>query len=426
MNRPDRPFDLIVRNTSEVLCVTGEATEPAEQALRPIRRGVVGVRGDRVAFVGEEDGVPEGAVTPETEIIDARGGFVGPGFVDCHTHLVFAGDRSSEFELRNQGATYLDIAKAGGGIMNTVKATRGASEDELIRHALPRLKTLLSSGVTCVEAKSGYGLNVVDELKMLKAIQRAGSRQSITVVPTLLCAHAIPEEHKADRARYVDICIQEIIPKVVEGKLARFCDVFAEEGAFTLEEARRILEAGKAGGLIPRVHAEQLTASGAARLAAEVGASSADHLEHLSPEDAQVLAKAGVVGVLLPTATLFVRARPFANARRLRDAGVTVALATNLNPGSAMSENVALTLGLACLENGLTAAEAYFAFTAGGAKALRLEGHGRIVVGGPADLVIFRCSSYRHLPYHLGINHAGKVIRGGKVEWKAESETLCG
>jgi imidazolonepropionase len=347
--------------------------------------------------------------------VDATGGFVGPGFVDPHTHLVFAGDRSHEFELRNQGKSYQEIAEAGGGIMATVRATRVATVTELVALALPRLGRLLEHGVTCAEVKSGYGLTLPDELKMLEAIHDLARQQPVELHATLLCAHAIPEEYRGRREGYVDLCVREIIPGVGRRGLARFCDVFAEDGAFTLEEARRILASAKHAGLLPRLHADQLTALGASQLAAEVGASSADHLEQITEDGIRALAQSGVVGVLIPTATLFLRQGRYAPGRRLWDAGVLLAIATNLNPGSAMTENHALALSLACLQNGLTAAEAYWAATRGAAMALRLPHHGEIVVGGPADLVVFSCASYRHLPYHLGVNHVRTVIKSGRV-----------
>jgi imidazolonepropionase len=274
---------------------------------------------------------------------------------------------------------------------------------------------LLEQGVTCAEVKSGYGLTLEDELKMLRAIQSLALDQPVSLVPTLLCAHAVPEEHRAGREGYVRLCIEEIIPAAGEAGLAKFCDVFVEEGAFTVAEARQILRAGRSAGLVPRLHTDQLTSLGGGLLAAELQASSADHLEAISQSEIEALAAAQVVAVLMPTSTLFLRLPSYAPGRRLIEGGVRVALATNLNPGSAMSENVSLSLGLACLQNGLSPAEAYWAFTRGGALALRLPEYGQLAVGGPADLVIFTCDSYRHLPYHLGVNHARWVVKGGRV-----------
>ncbi|MDQ3265124.1 MAG: imidazolonepropionase [Myxococcota bacterium] len=407
-------FDRLIRNTSEVLTLTGSPPD-AERALAPILGGVVGIAAGKIAYLGPEEQLPEGAVGPSTEVLDAQGGFVGPGFVDPHTHAVFAGERAHEFELRNRGASYLEIAQAGGGIVSTVQATRAASEEELVALAAPRLRRMLEFGITTAEVKSGYGLHTEAELKMLRAVRRLGETLPISLVPTLLCAHAIPPEYKERRGAYLDLCTEEIIPEAARLGLARFCDIFTEKGAFDVPESRRILQAGLAAGLIPRLHADQLSNLGAVELACELGAASADHLEQVSDAGIAALARAGVSACLVPVSTLFLRVRPFAPGRRLWDAGVTVALGTNVNPGSAMSENLPLTLGLACLENGLTPAEAYWAATRGAARALRLEEAGRLQPGGPADLVIFSCASFRHLPYHLGINHARVVLRGGQV-----------
>jgi imidazolonepropionase len=418
-------FDLLIHNTSEILCLQGEPNDPAEHALTPIPSGALGAANGRIVYLGPSKSIPRDAVGPRTQVIDALGGFAGPGFVDPHTHLVFAGDRSREFELRCKGTSYLEIARAGGGIASTVRATRAASEDRLVELGQRRLWTLLEQGVTCAEVKSGYGLTVGHELKMLRAIRRLASIQPIELVPTLLCAHAVPEELTSERGRYVEACIQEIIPAAAEARLAKFCDAFVDEGAFSREEARRILRAGANHGLIPRLHADQLTDSHSAELAAELRASSADHLEHISGEGIEALAQANVSAVLAPTSTLFLRQETFAPGHRLIEAAVNVALATNLNPGSAMSENVALTLGLACLRNGLSPAEAYWGATRGAALALRRLDLGRLTVGGTADFVVFGCQSYRHLPYHLGVNHARCVVKSGRAVVRSDPQPLC-
>ena len=416
-------MDVVIRNTSEVVTAQGDPSAPAEQALASIRRGAVGIVGARLAFLGPEHELPADAVGPGTKVIDAGGGFVGPGFVDPHTHLVFAGERAGEHALRCQGKTYLEIAEAGGGIASTVKATRAATEAELMASARHRLRRLLEHGVVAEEVKSGYGLNLEDELKMLKVVRRLQGAQPVTLIPTLLCAHAVPPEYADRREAYVDLCVHEIIPRVGEQKLAAFCDVFVEHGAFTPDEARRILEAGRTAGMVPRLHADQLSDGGGAKLAAELGAATADHLEQVSDEGIAALARARVTAVLIPTSTLFLRLRKYAPGRALRDAGVNVALATNVNPGSAMTESVSLALGLACLENGLTAAEAYWGMTRGAALALGQEQAGRLKQNGPADLVVFGCRSYAHLPYHLGINHARWVIKGGDVVVQRETDS---
>lgn len=402
------PFDVLIHNASEVLTCDGEGS--AEAMLGAIPRGAVGIREGRVAWIG-----PDAPPTRGELEIDAHGGFIGPGFVDCHTHVVFAGDRSDEFELRCQGKSYLEIAQAGGGIAKTVAATRRASEHQLLQLARPRLERLLRHGVTTVEIKSGYGLDLETELRMLRVIRQLGEAQPVSVVGTLLALHAVPPEFADRRGAWVDLVINELLPAVVREGLARFNDAFVEQSAFTHDEARRCLEAGKRLGLIPRLHVDQLTANGGAQLAAALEAATADHLEQISPEGIAALAKAGTVAVLAPTSTLFAKARPFAPGRALRDAGVPVALCTNVNPGSSHSENVFLALGLACVENGLTPAEAYLGFTRFGAQALREPEAGRLRVGWPADLVVYRADSYRALPYHFAMNDVAHVVKGGRV-----------
>lgn len=401
-------LDLLIRNTSKV--VTSR-----DVGLGAVPRGVVGVTEGRVSFLGDEAALPPGSTGPKTRVIDAGGGFVGPGFVDPHTHLVFAGERAAEFDLRNQGATYVDIGRAGGGIMSTVRATRAASEDELVELALPRLARMLEQGITCVEVKSGYGLTCADELKMLAVVKKLQALQPVTLVPTLMCAHAVPEEHRAHRDRYVDLCVQEIIPAAAAQGVARFCDVFVEDGAFTADEARKIAAAARAHGLAVRLHVDQLSGGSGALLAAELSATSADHLEQVTEEGARALAAAGVSAVLAPVSTLYLHVRPPAPGRLLLKHGVNVALATNLNPGSAMSDSVSLTLGLACLLNGLTAAEAYHGFTRAAGLALGLPEAGMLAVGGPADLVLFRVAGPEQLAYRLAMNEAQVVVKAGQV-----------
>jgi len=418
-------FDLLIHNASEILSVQGELGDPADQALTPIPRGALGVSNAQIAYLGPAADLPPDAVGPRTQVIDALGGFVGPGFVDPHTHLIFAGERSREFELRCSGATYRQIAESGGGIASTVQATRAASEDELVELGRRRLWTILEQGVTCAEVKSGYGLSLSQELKMLRAIRRVSQVQPVELVATLLCAHAIPQELQPERDRYVDACAREIIPAVAEAGLAKFCDAFVDESAFTAEEARRILRTGANHGLIPRLHADQLADLATAELAAELRASSADHLEHVSESGIEALAQGNVAAVLAPVSSLFLRQGRYAPGRRLIEAGVNVALATNFNPGSSMSENVALTLGLSCLCNGLSPAEAYWGLTRGAALALRRFDLGRLTLGGTADVVVFGTRSYRHLPYHLAINHVRWVLKSGVPVVRADPQPLC-
>jgi len=362
----------------------------------------------RVSYLGAE-----GGLTARGDVIDAGGGLVSPGLVDAHTHLVFAGDRADEFAQRCAGATYLEIAQKGGGILSTVRATQLASEKELVELALPRLAALLAQGVTTAEVKSGYGLTVDDELKMLRVIRRLQGLQPISLVPTLLALHAVPQG--VDRSAWVRTVLTELLPRVAQDKLAVFCDVFVEQSAFTADEAREVLRAARALGLLPRLHVDQLTPGKGAELAAELSAVTADHLEHASDAGMRALGAAGTVAVLAPISTLYLRQRPFANGRKLRDAGVSVALCTNCNPGSAMTENVALAMGLACLECGLTPLEALEAFTGNAAHALRVQHAGHLRLGDPADVVIFKAKSPAHLVWHLGQSEVRAVLKAGKL-----------
>lgn len=404
-------MDLVIRNASEVVTCDGPLEARPEETLGRRSNTVIGVKGGKIAFLGPESSLPPS----NAQVIDARGGFVGPGFVDCHTHVVFAGDRSDEFEQRCQGKTYLEIAAAGGGIARTVAATRRASEDELIALATPRLQRLLAQGVTTAEVKSGYGLDVRSELTMLQAIRRLSAAQPVELVATFLGLHAVPLEFKTNRAEWVRICVEELLPQFVKSGLAAFCDAFIEQSAFTHDEARALAAKARTLGLPLRLHVDQLTPNGGSQLAAELGAVTADHLEQISPDGIAALKRSGTIAVLAPTSTLFAKARPFAPGRALRDAGVPVALCTNVNPGSSNSESVSLAMGLACVENGLTPAEAYLGFTRVGALALRRPELGRIALGGPADLVVFCCDSYRALPYHLAMNEAALTLKAGRV-----------
>ncbi|MDX2014278.1 MAG: imidazolonepropionase [Myxococcaceae bacterium] len=407
-------MDLVVRNTSELVTCDGPLGGRAEETLGRVARGVVGVQGGRISFLGPEEALPTGAITATTRVIDAQGGFVGPGLVDCHTHVVFAGDRSDEFEQRCQGKSYLEIAAAGGGIAKTVLATRGASVDDLVRLARPRLDRLLRQGVTTVEIKSGYGLDAASERRLLDAIATLGRQGPQTVVSTFLGLHAVPKELGDRRSEWVQTCL-DLLDALARERRCDFVDAFVEQSAFTHDEARQLAARARAVGVPLRLHVDQLTANSGAQLAASLEAVTADHLEQITPEGVAALARAGTIAVLAPTSTLFARARPFAPGRALRDAGVQVALCTNCNPGSSNSENVSLAMGLACLENGLTPAEAFLGFTRIGALALRRPDLGRLTVGGPADLVVFAAESYRTLPYHLGMNEAAQVMKAGQV-----------
>ncbi|HEY6006372.1 MAG TPA: imidazolonepropionase [Anaeromyxobacter sp.] len=409
---------LAVRNAVLATCDGG----PSDPGLVP--GGAVAVEDRRIAWVGRDRDL-EGAVDLDgANVLDARGGLVSPGLVDSHTHLVFAGERAGEFALRVSGKSYLDVALSGGGIAATTRATRAASDDALLASAMARARRLLAQGVTTVEVKSGYGLTTESELRLLRLIGELAHAlwAEVTIVPTVL-AHAVPPERREDRAGFVREICEVLLPAVARERLAASCDVFVEEGAFGVDEGRRILEAASRHGLLPRLHADQLTAGGGARLAAEAGCASADHLEQIDEAGIEAMAKAGVVAGLLPLSTLFLGSERYAPARRLLAAGVPIAIATNLNPGSAMCESAGLTLSLACLKLGLSPAQALVAFTAGGARSLRRQDAGRLAPGCEADLVLWGCASAEHLAWHMAANHALAVVKRGRVVHEAPPGT---
>ena len=385
--------------------------EGGQGDIHPIARAALVWEGNRILWVGPEAEVPgefRGA-----ERTDAQGGLVIPGLVDCHTHLAFGGWRAEEFEQRIRGESYLDIARAGGGIARTVRLTRAASEEELTRRARGFLGEMLSLGVTTVECKSGYGLEPESELRLLRVYRRLAREQPVRLVPTFLGAHMVPAEYRDDRAGYVRLLIEELIPTVAREGLATGCDVFVEQSAFTVAEAREILLAGRAGGLALRLHADQLSSSGGAELAAEVGALSADHLEHISERGMAAMAQAGVVAVSLPLASLYL-AQPPMPARRLIEAGVAVAVATDFNPGSAPSYHLPLALTLACTLQRMTPHEALKGATCYAARALGLERQvGSLEPGKAADFALIDAPDVNHWLYHFRPNACRATVIGG-------------
>jgi imidazolonepropionase len=369
-----------------------------------------------IVWVGPSDEADASVeLVPGAEVIDAGGAMVTPGLIDPHTHLVFAGDRSGEFSLRCGGASYLAIAEAGGGIAATVAATRAQSEEQLFASGSARLGRLLDQGVTTVEIKTGYGLSVAEELRLLRVITALGQPGPIEVAPTLLGLHALPAERRDQREAFVSEIIEELVPAAADAG-AWMADAFLEQGAFTEPEVRRYFAAAQKAGLGLRLHADQLSSGRGAELASEFYALAADHLEQISPAGIEALAESGTAAVLAPVSSWVLRLPGYAPARQLLESGVTVALASNWNPGSAPTENLALTLGHACLSLGLQPGEALRASTHGAARALGLDRRiGRLAVGWQADLVIFGCADHRHLCSHLGVNHARVVVKRGKV-----------
>lgn len=391
--------------------------EGGQHEVHAIRNAALVWEGDAIRWVGAEAELPE--AYRGFDAIDAGGRLVIPGLVDCHTHLAFGGWRADEFEQRLRGLSYLEIAAAGGGIASTVRHTRACSEDELLARCERFLDEIVPLGVTTVECKSGYGLTLADELALLRVYRRLAERRATRIVPTLLAAHVVPPEYRDRRERYVDLVVDEIIPAAAREGLAAFCDVFVEESAFTVAEARRILEAGRAAGLAPKLHADQLTAGGGAELAAELHALSADHLECISEGGIRALAGAGVVAVTLPIATLYLGQRP-APARALIEAGVPVAVATDFNPGSAPSAHLPLALTLACTMQRMTPAEALKGATIYAARAVGLEGRvGSLEPGKAADFALVDAPDVNHWLYHFRANACLMTVIAGRVAWEA-------
>jgi len=415
--------DLVVHSSHELLTLAspaGPKRGPAMRELSIVERGAVALQGDRIVLVGNtEDVLAKAGNAAKT--IDASGKVVLPGFVDPHTHVIFAGDRASEFELRLQGASYMEIMAAGGGIMNTVRATRAASLDEIVRQSRERLDTMLAHGTTTAEAKTGYGLDTENELKMLEVMRLLDESHPVNLVPTFLGAHAIPSEYKGRTDEYVRVVVEEMMPALeAQGYLGHdpppFCDVFCEDGAFSVEQSRRILQKARELGMGLKIHTDEFKALGGTALAVELGATSADHLACTPDEEIRLLADSETVGVLLPGTPFGLAEDHYAAARKMIDAGVAVALATDLNPGTCYCESMPFIMALACRHMGMTPAEAIVASTINAAHAVGL-GHevGSLEVGKKADLLILDSPDYRHLSYRFGGNLVQTVIKAGHV-----------
>lgn len=389
-------------------------SEGGQADVHPIKKAAVVWKGDGIEWVGPETELPP--VYTEEERISAGGQIVVPGLIDCHTHLAFGGWRADEFEQRLQGASYLDIAREGGGISRTMNQTRHADRCALVSHSGTILKKMTALGVTVVECKSGYGLSLDAERKQLEVYKSLREEQSVEIVSTFLGAHIIPPEYTDRRTAYVDLLCKEMIPEFAADGLAEFCDVFVEETAFSIKEARKILETGKHYGLRPKLHVDQLSDGGGARLAAEVGAISADHLEYTDDDGIGRLAEAGVVGVCLPIATLYLRQRPM-SVRDFVRAGVRVAVATDFNPGSAPSYHLPLAMMLSCTMNGFTPAEALKGATLYAAAAIGRDAVcGSVEAGKRADFAVLDVSDINHWMYHFEPNVCtATFIRGNST-----------
>ena len=411
--------DLAIVDAAELVTVAGGAPRrgAAQGDLGILERGCLAAKDGLIVFVGDErDYRRQVRLERKGVEIDATGRTVLPGFVDPHTHLPFAGSREREFEERLRGASYEAIAARGGGILSTVEATRKASLDALIELGKGRLNRMLLHGTTTAEAKSGYGLTLDDELKQLRAVRALDAIHPIDLVPTFLGAHAVPPERRREREAYVREIAERMIPEVAREGLARFCDVFVDDIAFTLAEAERVLTAAGMHGLGLRLHADQLRDGGGAALAARLGAASADHLEHAGAEGIRALAGSGTDAVLLPGAAFFMGRGAPGLGRRLVDALVPVALATDFNPGTCPTESMSAILPLACVDDGLSPAEAIVAATLNAAHSLGLDSRiGSLEPGKEADVQVLDVPNHLHLVYHFGVNHCRTVVKRGRV-----------
>jgi imidazolonepropionase len=409
--------DLLIYDATQVLTLAspdGPKRGTAMRELGIIPDGAVAIRDGRLLDVGPSDELRSQVRAAQT--LYAGGHLIMPGLVDPHTHLVWAGHRADEFEMRLGGASYMEIMAAGGGIMNTVRQTRAASLDDLVSQTRRRLEQMLVNGTTTVEIKTGYGLDTKDELKQLQAIRRLQVESPATIVPTFLGAHAVPAEYQGRTEEYVDLVVEEMLPAVARDDPPPFCDVFCEEGAFSLEQARRILEAAKALGFGVKIHADEFKPLGGTRLAVELGATSADHLVCTPPEEIALLAGSDTIAVALPGTPFGLGHGEYTPARAIIDGGGAVALATDCNPGTCWCESMQFMIALACRYMGMTPAEAICAATINAAHAVGL-GHqvGSLEPGKRADLILLDVPSPAHLGYRFGTNLAQMVVVGGRV-----------
>ena len=410
---------LLIKNAAQVVTPQGHTAikGASMKDVKIYENASVLIEDGHIVAVG--DGAEWAKTVPVDKQIDATGKTVLPGFVDSHTHFVFGGYRADEFLWRMEGMTYMEIMERGGGINNTMKATRNASAEELIEHSMDILEKMLAFGITTVEGKSGYGMDHDTELKQLEVMKELEQRQPVEIVRTFMGAHSIPPEYKGRNEEFLKFLVKEVMPDVKKADLAQFCDIFCEKGVFSIEESRQYLQQAKDMGFDLKIHADEIVTLGGAELGAELGCTSADHLLHTSDEGIKALANSDTVATLLPT-TAFCLKEPFAPARKMIDAGCAVALATDFNPGSGFTNSVPLMIALGVIYMGMTAEEAITALTLNGAAAVgRADTIGSIEEGKQADIVILQYPSYKFLPYHTGVNIVETVIKKGKVVHQA-------
>ncbi len=414
-----QPFDMLIVDIGEIVTCDPKR-ENAQDVLGRITDGAIGIRGTDFCFVGKQSELPPQAQETARKIISARGASAIAGLIDSHTHPVFGGTREQEFAQRIAGVPYMEIAQQGGGINATVRATREASEEQLATRSMHWLDEFLRWGVTTIEAKSGYGLDTESELKQLRVIRKLNETHSVDLVATFLGAHEFPPEYKDRREDYVDLIVNGMLPRVASENLAKFCDVFCEEGVFTVAQARRILEEAGKLGMALRFHADEFVNSDGAKLACELGAVAADHLMAITDENIQAMADANVIAALLPGTSYYLGKTEYAPARKFIEAGVRVVLASDFNPGSCVCSNLPLIMNLGCTQLRMTFEEVLLSVTRHAADSLLLgERIGRIANGYQADLLLLDVPRPEYLTYHFGRNHTYKVMKNG--QWVYEN-----
>jgi imidazolonepropionase len=424
------PTALLITGAAQLVTLNGRGPRrgSALKNLAIIKDGALLIRDGRIAAAGPRTKIESLPDVANAATLDLGGRIVLPGFVDSHTHLIHAASRAEEYELKIAGASYEEIARKGGGILNSVKKLRAATTEALKQRAQQALKQFAAYGTTTVEAKSGYGLDLASELKILRLHKDLAAEQPLDIVSTFLGAHVVPAEFRGTPEKtkqYIALLTEKLIPEVAQEKLAEFCDVFCDRGAFTKAQSQQILETGKHHGLTPRLHAEQLTRTGATQLAITLGAASCDHLEQINAADIAALAKSQTVATLLPGCDFHLGLKQYAPARKLIDAGAIVALATDYNPGTSPTMSMPMILSLACTQLRMTPAEAITSATINAAYSLRRQNHiGSLGVGKFADLAVFEVADYREIPYYFGMNSCWLTMKRGVVVHAANKATI--
>jgi len=420
-------IDLIIKNSNELLTLCSDINsniESINKSITIINNASIFIDKGTIIKISNENN--DLNYYQSENIIDASNKVLLPGFVDCHTHPVYVYSRENEFEMRIKGKSYVEISQSGGGIRSSVEAVRDASEEDLYNLAYDRISRMITQGTTSIEAKSGYGLSTESEIKILKVIKRLNKNLPIEIKSTFLGAHEFPEEYKNDKKKYIDIIINEMLPEVKRQNLAEYCDIFCEKHVYNIEQSRRILTKAKELGFKIRIHADEIEPTGGAELAAKLGAVSADHLGATSESGIRAMKDAGVIPILLPGTIFSLGMKKYAQARKMIDQGLPVALATDFNPGSCNCDSMQFIITLATLQMKMTVAEAIEASTINAARSLNISDRtGSLEEGKQADILIMDMPSYKYLPYHFGSNNVETVIKKGQIIWENKSQLIA-